>query len=108
MLAFDFIQSSSCAGTDQEDPSMFSTNKEVLRSGSNLLRKLRTMIAIKSWIVLTTVLTFCSLAAAADIPTGKPQIQGGNLRIEFDNRLRRRVVARFDKTETVMGPFTAS
>jgi|SRR5665811_1223755 len=108
MLAFDFIQSSSCAGTDQEDPSMFSTNKKVLRSGSNLLRKLRTMIAIKSWIVLTTVFTFCSLAPAADIPTGKPQIQGGNLRIEFDNRLRSRVVARFDKTETVLGPFTAS
>ena len=59
-------------------------------------------------IVLTTLLTSCSLAAAADIPTGKPQIQGGNLRIEFDNRLRSRVVARFDKTETVMGPFTAS
>jgi alpha-galactosidase len=41
-------------------------------------------------------------------PPGKPQIQGGNLRIEFDNHLRSRVVARFDKTETVMGPFSAS
>ena len=30
------------------------------------------------------------------------------MRIEFDNRLRSRVVARFDKKETVMGPFTAS
>lgn len=82
--------------------------KKVLRSDSNLLRKLRAMIAIRSWIVFTIVFTSCSLAAAADIPTGKPQIQGGNLRIEFDNRLRSRVVARFDKTETVMGPFTAS
>ena len=70
--------------------------------------KLRAMIAIRSWIVLTTVMTSCSLAAATDIPTGNPQIQGGNLRIEFDNRLRSRVVACFDKTETVMGPFTAS
>ncbi len=43
-----------------------------------------------------------------DGPTGKPQIQGGNLRIEFDNHLRSRVVARFDKTKTLMGPFTAS
>ncbi len=66
------------------------------------------MIAIRSWIVLTTVVTFCSLAAAADLPTGKPEIQGGNLRVEFDNHLRSRVVARFDNKETVMGPFTAS
>ena len=42
------------------------------------------------------------------LPSGKPQIQGGNLRIEFDNHLRSRVVARFDNKETVMGPFTAS
>jgi alpha-galactosidase len=54
------------------------------------------------------VLAFCASAAAADAPTGKPQIQGCNLRIEFDNNLRSRVVARFDKKETVMGPFTAS
>ena len=87
---------------------MFSTKKKVLRSDSNLLRKLRAMIAIRSWIVFTIVFTSCSLAAAADTSTGKPQIQGGNLRIEFDNHLRSRVVARFDKTETVMGPFTAS
>jgi alpha-galactosidase len=85
---------------------MFST--EVLRSDGNLLRKLRAVIAIKSWIVFVTVFTSYSLAAAADIPTGKAQIQGGNLRIEFDDHLRSRVVARFDKTETVMGPFTAS
>ena len=50
----------------------------------------------------------CSLAVAADSPAGKPQIQGANLRVEFDNRLRSRVVARFDNTETVLGPFTAS
>jgi hypothetical protein len=87
---------------------MFLTKKKVLRFDSNLLRKLRAMIAIRSWIVLTTVFASCSLAAAADIPAGKPQIQGGNLRIEFDNRLRSRVVARFDMKETVMGPFTAS
>ena len=54
------------------------------------------------------VFTSCSLAVAADSPASKPQIQGANLRVEFDNRLRSRVVARFDKTETVLGPFTAS
>jgi alpha-galactosidase len=59
-------------------------------------------------IVLITAFMPCSLAGAENIPAGKPQIQGGNLRIEFDNRLRSRVVACFDKTETVMGPFSAS
>ena len=102
-----WIRSSSCAGTGQEDAYVFNQEK-VWRCDSNLFRKLRAMIAIRSWIVLTAVFASCSLAAAADIPKGKPQIQGGNLRIEFDNRLRSRVVARFDKTETVMGPFTAS
>ena len=85
---------------------MFST--KVWRADCNLLRKLRAMIAIRSWIVLTTVFTSCALTAAADIHTGKAQIQGGNLRVEFDNHLRSRVVACFDKKETVMGPFTAS
>jgi alpha-galactosidase len=66
------------------------------------------MIAIRSWVVLTTVFTSCSLAAAADIPTDRPQIQGDNLCIAFDNRLRSRVIARFDDKETVMGPFTSS
>ena len=60
------------------------------------------------WIVFTTVFAACSFAAAADVPSGNPQIQGGKIRIEFDNHLRSRVVARFDKKETVLGPFTAS
>ena len=62
----------------------------------------------KTWLILTSVLMLCLLPAPAEIPTAAPQIQGGNLRIEFDNRLQSRVVARFDKTETVLGPFTAS
>ena len=60
------------------------------------------------WIVLSVLFASYSLAAAADLPGGKAQIQGGNLRIEFDGHMRSRVVARFDKTETVLGPFTAS
>src|ERR1700723_844547 len=47
-------------------------------------------------------------AFAADVPRGNPQIQGGKIRIEFDRSLRSRVVACFDKKETVLGPFTAS
>ncbi len=66
------------------------------------------MIRIRSWIFLSIVVASSLLVVAAENPTGSPQIQGGNLRVEFDNRLRSRVVARFDKTETVMGPFTAS
>jgi alpha-galactosidase len=66
------------------------------------------MIVIRSWIVLTTLFTSCSLAIAGEIATGKPQIQGGNIRIELDNRLRSRVVARFGNKETVMGPLVAS
>jgi alpha-galactosidase len=87
---------------------MFSIEKKALRSDSNLLRKLRVVIATRSWIVLAAVFTSCSIATAADIPAGKPSIQSGNLRIEFDSSLRSRVVARFDKKETVLGPFTAS
>src|SRR3984957_5239775 len=59
-------------------------------------------------IVFVAVFASCSLAVVADSPAAKPQIQAGNLRVEFDNRLRSRVVARFDKTETVLGPLTAS
>ena len=87
---------------------MCSTKKRVLQSDNNPLRKLKAATTTRLWVALTIVFASWSPAAAADIPTGKPQIQGGNLRIEFDNRLRSRVVARFDKTETVMGPFTAS
>jgi alpha-galactosidase len=66
------------------------------------------MTAMRSWIFFATILVAFSFALAANTPSDKPQIQGGNIRIEFDNHLRSRVVARFDKTETVMGPFTAS
>ncbi len=85
---------------------MFPTRKKALHFDQNLLRTLRAMMAIRIAIVLTALLTACPLAVAA--PPGGPQIQGGHLRIEFDNHLRSRVVARFDKTETVMGPFTSS
>jgi alpha-galactosidase len=88
---------------------MFPRKKYGWRSdGEFLFRKVSALIALRCWFVLAIVVASCSLAGAADIAAGKPQIQGGNLRIEFDNRLRTRVVARFDKTETVMGPFTDS
>ena len=87
---------------------MFPTRKKTLRLDRNILRSLPAIKAISCWTVLTALLTFSSLPAAAEIPTTRPQIQGVNLRIEFDNRLRSRVIARFDNKETVLGPFTAS
>ena len=66
------------------------------------------MIAAVLSIVLVSVFVACSFAVAAEVPGGNPQIQGGHIRIEFDNHLRSRVVACFNKKETVLGPFTAS
>ena len=77
-------------------------------SRSNQLRKLKAVTTIWLWVALSIAFVSWLPAVAADLPPGKPRIQGGNLRVEFDNRLRSRVVARFGKTETVMGPFTAS
>jgi len=75
---------------------MLSTEIETLRSTT-----------FKICLALAIVFASCNYATATDAPTGKAQIQGGNLRIEFDHNLRSRVVARFDK-ETVLGPFSAS
>ena len=87
---------------------MGSSEKRILQSDSSPYRRLKAATATGLWVAVTIVFAPWSPAAAADGPTGKPQIQGGNLRIEFDNHLRSRVVARFDEKETVMGPFTAS
>ena len=88
--------------------SMGSSEKTILQSDSSPLRKLKAATATGLWVALTIVFAPWSPAAAADGPAGKPQIQGRNVRIEFDHHLRSRVVALFDKKETVMGPFTAS
>lgn len=87
---------------------MFPTENAVSLSGNMRYRSLRENTAIRLWVVLTIVLGSRLFAAAADASAGMPQIQGGNLRIEFDNRLRSRVVARFDKKEIALGAFTAS
>jgi hypothetical protein len=84
---------------------MVPTRKKTLQLDRNILRSLA---AIKACIVLAAVLALSSLSAVAEVPTARPQIQGGNLRVEFDNRLRTRVIALFDNKEMVLGPFTAS
>ena len=80
----------------------------ILQSDNDLFPRLRPVIAAALSIVLISVFAARSFAVAAEVPGGNPQIQGGNVRIEFDNHLRSRVVACFDKKETVLGPFTAS
>ena len=87
---------------------MFSMKIAILQSDNDLFPRLRPVIAAVLSIVLISVFAACSFAVAAEVPGGNPQIQGGNVRIEFDNHLRSRVVACFDKKETVLGPFTAS
>ncbi len=59
-------------------------------------------------VALALMLSFGSRTWAADLSTGKFQIQGANLRIEFDSILRTRVIARFDNTEEPIGPCSAS
>jgi alpha-galactosidase len=88
--------------------SMSSMKSAILQSHANLLRELKSTATTGLWIALMLGLAVCSPSAVASGRAGTAQIQGGRLRIEFDNHLRSRVVARFDKTETVMGPFTAS
>src|SRR5215472_13077299 len=58
------------------------------------------------WIALGFGLA--ALAFATGPADSSPQIQGEHLRIEFDQNLRSRVIARFDQRETTLGPFTAS
>src|SRR3954464_76139 len=88
--------------------SMSSTKSAILQSHANLLRELKSTSTTGFWIALILGLAVFSPSAVASGRAGTAQIQGGNLRIEFDSDLRTRVVARFDKTEMVMGPFTAS
>jgi len=59
-------------------------------------------------IALAIVLASRLPIGAADLHMSEPLIQSGNVRIEFDHRLRSRVVARFGGKDTSMGPFTAS
>ena len=87
---------------------MSSTKSAILQSHTDLLRELKSTFTRGLWIALIIGLAVCSPSAVASSPAGTAQIQGGNLRIEFDNHLRTRVVARFNKSETLMGPFTAS
>jgi len=90
---------------------MFPIKNVLSHSDGNRNRNLQVRIAtgLRASIALAFVSWgLAAPASAADSSSGMPQIQGENLRIEFDHNLRSRVIARFDKKETQMGPFTAS
>ena len=57
---------------------------------------------------MSTNAGFSPAPTASPLPTGALQIQGRDLRIEFTNDLRSRVIARFGEKEVPLGPFSAS
>lgn len=71
------------------------------------------MLPAKRTLILAVVLTVPSWGLNApgsvgEAATGTCQIQGENLRIEFNRNLRSRVVARYGGQEIRTGPFTSS
>jgi alpha-galactosidase len=68
-------------------------------------------MTVKCWAMigfLAVLLSSGSFVSAAEKIADNPKIESANLRIEFDQNLRSRVVARFDGKDTNVGPFTAS
>src|ERR1035437_6006032 len=83
-LRFISLDLSLCCLCGIENILGFSMKRAILQSDNKQFRRLSGATAAVIWIVSTTIFAPCSLAAAADLPTGKPRIQGGNVRIEFD------------------------
>jgi alpha-galactosidase len=68
----------------------------------------RVYLLLAAWVLsLSCGATFSSTQSTKP-PTAKAQIESKNLRIEFDQFLSSRVIARFRGKETPLGPFTAS
>jgi hypothetical protein len=87
---------------------MFPIKSVLSPSDGNRNRNLQARIAISLCASIALAFVAWGLAApvsAADGSAGMPQIQGENLRIEFDHNLHSRVVARFDKQEIKTGPY---
>src|SRR5262245_28312414 len=80
---------------------MFSMRKKYLQLVRTSFPKLISAAAL-------IIIVFATFPLGADTVPSKVQIQGGNLRIEFDGQLRSRVLALFNNKETAMGPFRNS
>jgi alpha-galactosidase len=68
-------------------------------------------MTVNLWAItaaLAVTLSSGSRTGVADPSGDKPQIEGANLRIEFDHNLHSRVIARFDKREIATGPFATT
>ena len=90
---------------------MSEVGKAFLASGDNLPLAPRTTRVSGLWattFVLALVFASALGASAADASPSLPQIQGEQLRIQFDRYLRSRVIARFGDKEITTGPFVAS
>lgn len=71
----------------------------------------RTLRISRVWggVTVFAVMLLCALRAQTGSPASdRAQIEGKDIRVEFDRMLRSRVAARFDNRETLLGPFTAS
>lgn len=85
--------------------------KALRPSNSSRYLKLRARRFSSLWATAAALaIVFASSlgARAADKSRNTPQIQGENLRVEFDRSLRSRVIARLGGKEITMGPFVAS
>src|SRR5690348_2352158 len=90
---------------------MFPNGKAFAQAGGHRFGKLKTTTSPRLWATtaaLAVVFSCWSLAGAADTSPSMPRIQGEHLRVQFDRYLHSRVVARFNGTETAMGPSVAS
>ena len=62
----------------------------------------------RGWTLAPTCVLVLSCVLPAQSVSPSAQIEGKNLRIEFDRNLRSRVIAHFEEKEIPLGPFAAS
>jgi alpha-galactosidase len=87
---------------------MLLADKMLVQLRGSHSRKIKVRIAICLTFAMVLALRVRAVVAAVEVRASAAQIQGANLRVEFDHDLRSRVIARFDGKETTLGPFTAS
>jgi alpha-galactosidase len=68
-------------------------------------------MTVNVWAVIAALALTLSSGLRSDVAdpsADKAQIEGANLRIEFDHNLHSRLIARFDNKEIATGPFVAT
>ena len=92
----------------RREHSVFSTKEAICNLDNNPFRELKVTIRASFGSLSHCVCVYGRSQSLRTFALAILRFKAASLRIEFDNHLRSRVVARFDKKETVMGPFTAS